>query len=41
MEEKQESESSEYETDEEWEMERKKQMANIEKEKVILFLLPS
>lgn len=27
------SESSEYETDEEWEMERKKQMANLEKEK--------
>ena len=31
---KEKSESSEYETDEEWEIERKKQMASTEKEKV-------
>ena len=32
----QKSESSEYETDEEWEIERKKHMASIEKEKVLI-----
>lgn len=31
---KEKSESSEYETDEEWEIERKKHMASTEKEKV-------